>query len=213
MGEQLRAQHLIDGVSYQITKIKAGSGHVATAALARARTDIVTPFVPARENDSPQGIALANDPVAQVRYIDAASVTYDIKEFGAFAGTQMTHYICDDGGATLYPKTPTLTLDVGLYIAVASGDQAAFTFGDEIKAPLATNLVPGLTRLATGTEVGNAIDGTDPTGAAENKVPTLQAIFDNRAKFGTPHVAQTAAPTSTQITNAEAGTVWLVYAA
>ena len=30
---------------------------------------------------------------------------------------------------------------------------------------------------------------------------------------GVPHVAQTAAPTSTQITNAEAGTVWLVYTA
>lgn len=175
VGEQLRAQHLVDGTTYQITKIKADGGHVTTAALARARTDIVTPFVPARENDNPQGVALVHDPVAQVRYIDSASVTYPIKGFGIFAGAQMTHYVCDDAGATLYVKTPTLTLDVGIYIAVASGDQAAFTFQEAAANALATTESPGLVELATDAEVATSPGNpralsTDNVDAIGNKV-------------------------------------------
>ena len=181
VGEQLRAQHLVDGTTYQITKIKAGAGHVTTAALAVARTDIVTPLVPARENDNPAGVALAHDPVAQVRYVDPASVTYDIKEFGVFVGTQMTHFICDDAGAILYHKTPTLTLDVGIYIAVASGDQAAFTFQEAAANALATTEQTGLVELASDAEVA-----TPPAKARALTTDNMDAIgnkvFDDKVE-------------------------------
>ena len=127
-------------------------GHVTTEALAMALTDVVTPFVPVRETTNPQGRALPNDPVAQFRYLDADAVDYEIKGFGIFAGATMTHYICDDAGATIYQKTAGLILDVILYITARSGDQATFTFSDDLTAPVATEVVPGLVRLATPSE-------------------------------------------------------------
>ena len=154
-GETLRTQDVANGTSSQVTRIEADMGFVATAALAQALTDVVTPFVPVRETTNPQGKALANDPVAQFRYLDADAVDYAIKGFGIFAGATMTHYICDDGGATIYPKTAGLILDVVLYITARSGDQATFTFSDDLAAPVATALVPGLVRLATDANVAN----------------------------------------------------------
>ena len=182
-GEQRRAQNLIDDSTFRVVKIKAGAGHVATAAAARALTDIVTPFVPVRENDNPQGVTLANDPVAQFRYQDTASVNYEIKEFGVFVSGGMTHYACDDGGATLAEKTPQLALDQHLYFTVTSGDQAAFTFASEMPAPLATNLTPGLVRRATAAGLVAWVDAGDhgaamtarPAATTRPRISGLQA--------------------------------------
>ena len=86
-GETLRTQDVANGTSSQVTRIEADMGFVATAALAQALTDVATPFVPVRETTNPQGKALANDPVAQFRYLDADAVDYEIKGFGIFAGS------------------------------------------------------------------------------------------------------------------------------
>ena len=154
-GENLRSDNVANGTTSQVDRIEAASGHVATAALARALSDVVTPFVPVRETNNPQGRALSADPVAQFRYQDGAQVTYNIVEFGVFAGNVMTHYICDDAGGTIYPKTPSLLLDVVLHITATSGDQATFTFDADLMAPVATTGTPGLVRLATDADVGN----------------------------------------------------------
>ena len=162
-GETLRAQNVALGTTSQTTRIEADMGHVTTAALAMALTDVVTPFVPVRETTNPQGRALPNDPVAQFRYLDAAAVNYDITGFGIFAGATMTHYICDDAGAAIYQKTAGLILDVILYITARSGDQATFTFSDDLTAPVGTEAVPGLVRLATLAEA-QAIIAHSPQG-------------------------------------------------
>ena len=161
-GEALRADNVANDTSSQVTRIEADMGHVATAALAMALADVVAPFAPMRETTNPQGRALPSDPVAQFRYLDADAVDYDIKGFGIFAGATMTHYICDDAGATIYQKTAGLILDVILYITAQSGDQATFTFSDDLMAPLATTGTPGLVRRATATRLENALGGTDP---------------------------------------------------
>ena len=171
-GENLRAQNIANGSTSQIDRIEAAMGHVATAALARALSDVVTPFVPVRQINNPQGRALASDPVAQFRYQDGAQVDYNIVEFGVFAGTVMTHYICDDAGGTIYPKTASLLLDVVLHITATSGDQATFTFDADLTAPVATTGTPGLVRLATDVEA-------QATGAnaSDQRVPTLSKLW------------------------------------
>ena len=171
-GETLRADNVANGTTSQVTRIEADMGHVTTAALARALTDVVIPFVPVRETTNPQGRALASDPVAQFRYLDAAAVNYNIVGFGIFAGNVMTHYICDDAGATIYPKTAGLILDVVLYIVAESGDQATFTFSDDLVAPLATEVVPGLLRKATDAEA----DATEAN-ALDTVVPTMAKVW------------------------------------
>ena len=155
-GETLRTDNIANGTTSQITRIEADMGHVTTVAAAKALTDVVTPFVPVRETTNPQGKALPSDPVAQFGYLDADAVDYNIVGFGIFAGNTMTHYICDDGGATIYPKTAGLILNVALYITAESGDQATFAFSDDLTAPLATEVVPGLVRLATPAEIAGA---------------------------------------------------------
>ena len=191
-GEQLRAQNLVDDSTFQVVNIKAGGGHVTTAAAAQALTDIVTPFVPARENANPPGVTLPDDPVAQFRYRETASVNYEIKEYGVFVAGGMTHYVCRDDGGTLHEKTAGLALDVGLYFAVASGDQAAFTFQDPLTVPVATPPtnnsagVPGIVRLASAAEFLAALTGTDPADGIQHKVVDLQTIYDNRAAIVPP---------------------------
>ena len=127
-GAQLRTDNIANSTTSDVSLLAAGEGNVATAALARAQAALVSPFATPRENADPPGNALPNDPVIQFQYLDPASVDYDITEFGLFAGAVMTHYICDDAGATLYSKTATLQLDVRFYIAFASGDFSTFNF-------------------------------------------------------------------------------------
>ena len=198
-GENLRTQNLAGSGTSRITRIEADSGHVTTETAAMALTDVVTPFNPVRQTTNPQGRALPSDPVAQFRYLDADAVDYEIKGFGIFAGAVMTHYICDDGGATIYPKVAALILDIGLYITARSGDQSTFTFSADLTAPVATTRVLGLTALVTSAELAAALAGADPAGAIEGKVITLQAIYDSRSGFGAPRA------TSAQLQAALAG--------
>ena len=184
-GETLRADNVANGTTSQVTRIEADMGHVTTAALARALTDVVIPFVPVRETTNPQGRSLASDPVAQFRYLDAAAVNYDIVGFGIFAGATMTHYICDDAGATIYQKTAGLILDVILYITAQSGDQATFTFSDDLMAPVATTLVPGLVRTATSGQLQAALGGANPPASVEDSAVTLQTMYDRRGQLVT----------------------------
>ena len=205
-GETLRASDVAAGTTSQVTRIEADMGHVTTAALARALTDVVIPHAPVRETTNPQGRALASDPVAQFRYLDAAAVDYNIVGFGIFAGATMTHYICDDAGATIYPKTAGLILDVVLYIVAESGDQATFTFSDDLMAPVATTVVPGLVRLATDANVVNP-----PATARALTTDNVDAIRDevlDGFSSGPTHRRVTATPTPAEIAASSPGDIW-----
>lgn len=204
-GETLRTQDLANGTTSQVDRIEADAGHVTTVAAAMALTDVVTPFTPVRETTNPQGRALPNDPVAQFRYLDADAVDYGIVGFGIFAGATMTHYICDDGGATIYQKTAGLILDIILHITARSGDQATFTFSDDLAAPLATEIVPGLVRRATSNELRDALAGNNPPAADENDAVTLQAMYDRRDDFGSPDASTTTKGKVELATRAEFG--------
>ena len=187
-GENLRAQNLAGSLTSQITRIEADAGYVATIAAAEALTDVVTPFTPVREATNPDGKALANDPVFQCRYLDPSSDAtlgnYDIKGFGVFAGDVMAFYICDSAGAVLREKRPTAILEQNIYITVSSGDLSTFTFQDALPAPLATELVPGLVRLATDAEVKADAPPADKAVTTSNLDAIKELIADASAHTG-----------------------------
>ena len=87
-GNALNAQALRDDVRNQaVTRIELGTGHVTTAALARARTGVVTPFAPRNESLNPPVLAEAGNPVAQVIYFEEPDGnTYDYNEIAVMAG-------------------------------------------------------------------------------------------------------------------------------
>ena len=168
-GANRRTSDIANANSSPITRISAGSGHVTTEALAKARAALVSPLNPVRQVDNPIGVALPSDPFAQWTYTDADAVTYDIHEIGLWAGNLLVWYICDDAGAVLFTKTPLL-FQFGVLVRAESGDYSTFPATPGYStAPLATTLAPGLVRLSTNDEddAGTvAIKSSTPKGVA-----------------------------------------------
>lgn len=148
-GNALNAQALRDDVNQAVTRIELGTGHVTTAALARARTGVVTPFAPRRESLTPPVLAEAGNPVAQVIYFEEPDGnTYDYNEIAVMAGSTCLYYECDDAGATIGTKEAAVALAIHIAFVFSNGDPALVA-RQFVFAPLATQRNPGMVQYAT----------------------------------------------------------------
>ena len=137
-GNALNAQALRDDVNQAVTRIELGTGHVTTAALARARTGVVTPFAPRNESLNPPILAEAGNPVAQVIYFEEPDGdTYDYNEIAVMAGSTCIYYECDDAGATIGTKEAAVALAIHIALVFSNGDPALVA-RQFVFAPLAT---------------------------------------------------------------------------
>ena len=206
-----RAKIISNGLLANARKIAFGTGYDSTPADA---TGLVTPYSPVKEFDIVAGHQ--NGAHIQVVFQEgetAPGANYSPTELVILDDADAVIAYAGVSTGSLFTKgtAPHMWTYIGELVNLPAG--ATINFTATVGYFVATETVKGVVELATSAEVGAAMDGTDPAAAIEKNVVTIQAMYDNRAKFGTPHVAQTAAPTSTQITNAEAGTVWLVYTA
>ena len=145
-GTSLNAQALRTSTPGAVTRIELGTGHVTTAALARAVTGIQTPFTPRRESVNPPVFAEAGNSTAQVTYFDSSEATFNYNELAIFVGTTCIYYECDSEGAVIGSKGAD-ALQKSVAFTYSNGD-AALVAREYVVLPLATESNMGLVQLA-----------------------------------------------------------------
>ena len=165
-GTALNAQALMAATPGAVTRVELGTGHVTTAALARARGGVVTPFTPRRESLNPPVFAEAGNPTAQVTYFDSTSATFTYNELAIFVGATCIYYECDSEGAAIGSKGAD-ALQKSVAFTYSNGD-AALVAREYVVMPLATERNMGLVQLAA-----DDAEDSDITVAAINRVRRL----------------------------------------
>ena len=153
-GRALLMQAQVAQTDLTVALVKVGTGHVATAAAARALVDIVTPFLPVREFASPP--SFAGEDTFQVSLFAAGSDAFTVNEIGVFVGATMVRYICDDGGAAVFSKPVNAASLQGFVLTFEDGEVRIATV-DYVVQPVATTHNYGLVRLGEPGDAGAVV--------------------------------------------------------
>lgn len=216
--------------TFPVSRIEVGRGFVDTQAKALARTRLVTPFIPARQNVGVTGRADGN--LLQVVYTDpVAANAYDIKEIGVYSGNTLIGYACDDAGANLSVKIANQDVFLGILLEYLTPVDAQVR--TELQAfAIATRASNGAVRLVPNAssytqegafvlspkqiqdliegvtpEVGKATSADINTGTDDTRFITSDALFGSRYK---QFYVDTQKPTQSQINAMRPGSIWIV---
>lgn len=152
-GATLQEQAKLSGTVPTIDRIEIGQGNVTTVAAAKALNSLVTPYSPVRQVIDPPG-SYANGVVQFVYQILPTGSEVIVYEAAAFAGSVLTHYLCDDAGAAVRSGSGNTTFNFAMVFNVDSVDNPGYNFnGTFTVVPMATTEQPGVGLLAEAADI------------------------------------------------------------